>query len=90
MPDAKKPIAPRRGQEFSRLGVPNLRMLEWMERITAESNETSEAVSAATVQILAASIFDLQARLGSGDFLTVDTTSFTVDTTVLFADQVEA
>ena len=87
---AKKPIAPRRGQQFSKDGVPNLRMTEWMEQITSESNETTAAVSAQTVQILAASIFDLQARLGSGDFLTSDTTSFTVDSTVLFADMTEA
>ena len=87
---AKKPIAPRRGQTFSRSGEPTLRMFEWMENITTESNETAAAVGATTVQILAASIFDLQARLGSGDFLTSDTDSFTVDSTVLFVDQTEA
>lgn len=87
---AKKPIAPRRGQAFSKSGIPSLRMHEWMENITQESNETSSAVDATTVQILAASIFELQARLGSGDFLTSDTTSFTVDSTVLFADMTEA
>lgn len=32
----------------------------------------------------------LQQQVGSGDFLTVDTTGFTVDTTMIFADQVEA
>lgn len=87
---ASKPIAPRRGQQFSKDGIPNLRMLEWMNQITSESNDTAAMVDAQTVQILAASIFDLQARLGSGDFLTSDTTSFTVDSAVLFADMTEA
>ena len=61
-----------------------------MEAITQESNETTTAIDASIVQILDASIFVLQARLGSGDFLTSDTDSFTVDSTVLFADMTEA
>jgi len=32
----------------------------------------------------------IQQQIGSGDFLTVDTTGFTVDTSIIFSDQVEA
>lgn len=37
-----------------------------------------------------ASLTALQQQVGSGDFLTVDTTGFTVDSTNQFADQVQA
>lgn len=35
-------------------------------------------------------LHDIRTQIGSGDLLTVDTTGFTVDTTLQFADQVEA
>lgn len=41
-------------------------------------------------QTTIASINQIQQQIGSGDFLTVDTTGFTVDTSMIFADQVEA
>ena len=85
-----KIIPPRRNEVLTRTGTGTTRFMDYLEQTANQINDTTAAVDASTVQILAASIFDLQARLGSGDFLTVDTTSFTVDTTVLFADQVEA
>jgi len=87
---ADKIIAPRRNEVLTKSGTGTVRFMEYLEQSATHINDTAETVDAQIIQILAASIFDLQARLGSGDFLTVDTTSFTVDTTVLFADQVEA
>lgn len=87
---AKKPIVPRRGEAFSKTGVPTRRMSDWMENLTTESEETAATASEQITQNLSAAVFALEARLGSGDFLTSDTTSFTVDSTVLFADQTEA
>ena len=85
-----KIIPPRRNEVLTRTGTGTTRFMDYLEQTANQINDTTAAVDAATVQILAASIFDLQARLGSGDFLTSDTTSFTVDSTVLFTDMTEA
>ena len=85
-----KIIPPRRNEVLTRTGTGTTRFMDYLEQTANQINDTTAAVDASTVQILAASIFDLQARLGSGDFLTSDTDSFTVDSTVLFVDQTEA
>ena len=85
-----KIIAPRRNEVLTSGGTGTTRFMEYLEQSATHINDTAATVDAATVQILAASIFELQARLGSGDFLTSDTDSFTVDSTVLFVDQTEA
>ena len=83
-------IPPRRNEVLTSSGTGTTRFMEYLEQTATQVNDTTAAVDASIVQILAASIFDLQARLGSGDFLTVDTTSFTLATTVLFTDMTEA
>ena len=85
-----KIIPPRRNEVLTKTGTGTTRFMDYLEQTAIQINDTTAAVDASIVQILAASIFDLQARLGSGDFLTVDTTSFTLDTTVLFTDMTEA
>ena len=87
---ADKIIAPRRNEVLTKGGTGTVRFMEYLEQSATHINDTAETVDAQTIQILAASIFELQARLGSGDFLTSDTTSFTVDSTVLFTDMTEA
>lgn len=87
---ADKIIAPRRNEVLTSSGTGTTRFMDYLEQSATHINEIAATVDAQTVQILAASIFELQARLGSGDFLTSDTTSFTVDSTVLFADMTEA
>lgn len=42
------------------------------------------------ITALGAQLKDLQDQVGSGELLTVDTTSWTVDTTIFWADETEA
>lgn len=58
---------------------------------TGAGDDVIESAAAASVLgPLLANLHDIQTQIGSGDFLTVDTTGFTVDTTLIFADEVEA
>lgn len=49
-------------------------------------NDNQEQV----ITALGAQLKDLQDQVGSGELLTVDTTSWTVDTTIFWADETEA
>ena len=87
---ANKPISPRRGQEFSKDGTPTLRMSEWMENITDESKSSAAAVESQSTLSLLAALLDLQKIVGSGQFLTTDCDSLTIDSTFESIDMTEA
>lgn len=84
-------IPPRRREEFfNEDGTFTLRALRFFEDLTTTSNtNTSDIEDDSGIGALNALVLRLQARVGSGKPLTVDTTGFTVDTTFQFADQTE-
>lgn len=88
MPD--KLIAPRRNEVLTGNGIGTIRFMEYLERVADATNTTQSAVDAQIVQNLSAVVFDLQSKVGSGELLTSDCDSLTVDSTVLFVDQTEA
>lgn len=83
-------IPPRRGEILTADGKGTTRFHEYLERTADTVNSSADAVDAQIVQLLTSSLFELQARLGSGDFLTSDCDSFTVDADIFYADQTEA
>lgn len=84
-------IPPRRREEFfNEDGTFTLRALRFFEDLTTTSNtNTSDIEDDSGIGALNALVLRLQARVGSGKPLTVDTTGFAVDTTLQFADQTE-
>lgn len=66
------------------------RFNEYIRNLTDQVNDTVEEVETNSRLELLASIADLNERLGSGDILTSDSDSFTVDSTELFVDLTEA
>ncbi len=87
---ADKIVAPRRGEILTAEGLATTRFNEYLERMSSATNDNSSATDAQVVQNLSSAIFALQVQLGSGDALTSDTDSLTVDSTILFVDQTEA
>ena len=85
-----KIVPPRRGEILTGKGVGTTRFMEYLERTASQVNDATSAVDASIIQNLSAAVFALQVQIGSGEFLTSDTDSFTVDSTILFADQTEA
>jgi hypothetical protein len=83
-------IPPRRGELLTPDGRGTVRLHEFLERITGTTNDSSAAVDAQIIQNLSAAVFALQVQIGSGNFLTSDSDSFTVDSDILFVDQTEA
>ena len=83
-------IPPRRNEVLTGQGVGTTRFMEYLERVAVVSNESTAAIDASTIQNLSAAIFALQVQVGSGDFLTSDTDSFTVDSTNFHCDQDES
>lgn len=85
-------IPPRRREEFfEENGEFTLRALRFFEALTENTNmNTSDIDDDSGIGSLNAIVLRLQSQVGSGKILTVDTTGFTVDTTLQFADQVEA
>lgn len=71
-------------------GVPTRQFQQFLDELDQESEESETMTTSVTGQIAMALFKDLQDQIGSGDALTIDTTSFTIDTTQQFTDQTEA
>lgn len=83
-------IPPRRDQIITENGELTLRAAKFFESLSDISNNTSSTIES-SVQIETLSLIaDINNRLGSGDALTSDSDSFTVDSTILFVDLTEA
>lgn len=83
-------IPPRRGEFLTREGIPTTRFAEYLERLTGQTNSNTVAAAVTNNQSALALHFALEARLGSGNFLTSDETGFTVDSDRLSVDMDEA
>jgi len=83
-------IPPRRDQILTKEGELTLRATKFFESLSDISNETSNAIDTSVSIETLSLIADINNRLGSGDALTSDSDSFTVDSTILFVDQTEA
>jgi hypothetical protein len=85
-------IPPRRPEEFfNEDGTFTLRALRFFEDLTGNTNvNTQDIEDDSGIGALNALVLRLQAQVGSGKPLTIDTTGFTVDTTFQFTDQTEA
>jgi hypothetical protein len=64
--------------------------MEYLERLTATVNESSDAVDASIIQNLSAAVSALQEQIGSGQPLTWDCDSLTWDSTEFTFDMDEA
>ena len=83
-------IPPRRDEVLSVDGVPTLRFSEYLESLTRQTNRTTINLISSIDNSALALIFNLENRIGSGDFLTSDETGFTVDSDKLSVDMDEA
>ena len=83
-------IPPRRNDFLTKDGVPTTRFAEYLERLTGQLNQNTVAADITNNQSALALHFALEARLGSGNFLTSDETGFTVDSDRLSVDMDEA
>lgn len=91
-------IPPRREEEFfeqdetgSKRFKFTLRAFRFFEDLTSNINvNTQDIEDDSGIGALNALVLRLQAQVGSGKPVTVDTTGFTVDTTNQFADETEA
>jgi len=87
----RKLIALRRGEPiFDGRGFGTRRFNEYIELLTSQTNQNSSQISAAVSIEMFALIADINNRLGSGQALTSDSDSFTVDSVELFVDLTEA
>lgn len=84
-------IPPRRREEFfNDDGTFTLRALRFFEDLTSNTNvNTQDIENDSGIGALNALVLRLQEQIGSGKPLTIDTTGFTVDTALQFADQTE-
>lgn len=93
-------IPPRRIEEFFEQEIDEngvkklqftLRAFRFFEDLTSNTNvNTQDIENDSGIGALNALVLRLQAQVGSGKPVTVDTTGFTVDTTNQFADETEA
>lgn len=83
-------IPPRRDQILTKEGELTLRATKFFEALSTISNETTSTIDSSTSIETLSLIADINNRLGSGDALTSDSNSFTVDSTILFVDLTEA
>jgi len=84
-------IVPRRIEDwFHPNGDFTLRALRFFESLTDKTNESSELIEDETgIGSLNAQVLRLQAQIGSGIPVTIDTAGFTVDTTRQTTDMTE-
>ncbi len=86
-------VPPRRREDwFDANGQLTLRALRFFESLTETSNDTTTIINSSTEETngaLTAKLSTLQMQVGSGIPLTIDTTGFTIDTTLQFTDQTE-
>lgn len=71
-------------------GIPTRQFQQYLDELDKESEQSDAIAQSLAGQISMALFKDLQDQIGSGDALTIDTTSFTIDTTQQFTDQTEA
>jgi len=83
-------IPPRRGEEITKGGRASVRLSEYLERITSQTNTNTSEIEVTPIESILAFHFALENRIGSGDALTSDETGFTVDSTIFTVDQTEA
>ena len=84
-------IALRRGEPIQdSRGFATRRFAEYIEQLTEQTNTNTSDISGNSFIEVFALISDINNRLGSGDALTSDSDSFTVDSTELFVDLTEA
>jgi hypothetical protein len=85
-------IPPRRREEFfNEDGTFTLRALRFFEDLTTTSNTNTEDIEDDSgIGSLNAILLRIQDQVGSGKPLTIDTTGFTIDTTLQSIDQTEA
>jgi len=84
-------IVPRRLEDwFKPNGDFTLRALRFFETLTDNTNQSSQDIEDETgIGSLNAQVLRLQAQIGSGQPVTIDTTGFTVDTTKQTIDMTE-
>lgn len=85
-------IVPRRREDFfNENGDPTLRFVRWMESVTENGNETSEAIDQfGFITSFSSQVQQIRKEIvGLSDF-TVDTSGFTTDLTFITADKVIA
>ena len=82
-------IPPRRDESLTQ-SRGTTRFMEFLERMTDSANQSEDDLENISLLNLLASISVLQARIGSGDPLTSDTTGFSVDSTQFTVDMTEA
>jgi len=75
---------------FDRKGLGTRRFNRFINQVTTQVNETTTVAQDAVNIDALALIAGINERLGSEQFLTSDSDSFTVDSTTLFSDQTEA
>lgn len=84
-------IALRDGEPiFNKDGLGTRRFNAFIEQLTRQTNTNTEEISSSVSIEVFALIADINNRLGSGDALTSDSDSFTIDSTELFVDLTEA
>jgi hypothetical protein len=83
-------IPPKRGEEITNQGKASLRLSEYLEALTTQTNTNTGEIETAPIESALAYHFALEARLGSGNALTSDETGFTVDSDKLTVDMTEA
>jgi hypothetical protein len=87
----EKIIPPRRPDDWFFNGSLTRRAIRFFEDMSGVTNDTAETVDDADQpSILSASVIDIQNRIGSGIPITIDTSGFTIDTSMQFTDQSEA
>jgi len=82
-------IVPRRGEKlFDENGEPTLRFIRWMESLTDTSNSSGSELDA--IHSFSIQAQWLQRQIDGLPELTIDTTGFTIDTTIITTDKVIA
>lgn len=77
------------------IGVPTKRFQQFLDEIETSTTTITESITEkvndnSTTNNLLALTKKIQDQIGSGEFLTSDTDSLTVDSTVLYVDMTEA
>ena len=75
---------------FDRAGLGTRRFNRFINQVTNQVNETTTVAQDAVNIDALALIAGINERLGSEQFLTSDSDSFTVDSNTLFVDMIEA
>lgn len=82
-------IVPRRREDFfDDKGDPTLRFVRWMEEVTESNNDnTEQIVQSGFVSAFSAQLQQVRKELSGLPEFTMDTTGFTIDTTLITTDK---